>query len=640
MSLLERIKNLRNRGRTPKDEEEEEDDRPDPGFQDAYTRRAIVASLWIGIALTLPLWWKTTTITRLPLPEAEVTRWAERGACPVRIPTQLRLHLPRDALPPSYPHYDERSTPATLYHSQADYFDTLRQHVVRDLDEASGRHSAQGEDDSCLDWTITFNTPGQEKQDRLEGYGYDVTFTDDPHSPSLSSLALALPPTELSTSPPALAAHLASQLRTHFHLPLHTLPLTDTRAIQYTRPLRLVFSLLNEDAARGGAVSGWDLAGALRGSELGRLVDALKGVHEVVVESQVLWFAPLAFRPTKVDEPRAGCASPSPSLEDDAEVKMVGACAANETSFLVEWEDLKVFVNAAAWSLTSAVSSLRPTLTSGPLQTSNASTIPTLVEEEEKTLHLLLYLPAADQRPLRVRDPETGRASAAHAWMVPQWGGVVLLNLPEDEEAKPGEVGPPLLAEDLEEPIRLWTSQLRTLVGLGPASDSSTGARVESDMLAIRRIVESARDAVATLQSTIRLVQKISNLGVGTEVKGDVLAALELLAQLETTLALSPSSDPLSPNPYPTSPHSSTSAHPQLQQALSLASLASTLASRAFFHPSMLGLLYFPEEHKYAVYTPLFGPVAVPLLIALLREVKGWRKGRRRKAAAKGKKLQ
>ena len=55
-----------------------------------------------------------------------------------------------------------------------------------------------------------------------------------------------------------------------------------------------------------------------------------------------------------------------------------------------------------------------------------------------------------------------------------------------------------------------------------------------------------------------------------------------------------------------------------------------TLASRAFFNPGMLALLYFPAEHKYAVYTPLFAPVTVPLLVTLLREVSAWRKNRNR----------
>lgn len=59
---------------------------------------------------------------------------------------------------------------------------------------------------------------------------------------------------------------------------------------------------------------------------------------------------------------------------------------------------------------------------------------------------------------------------------------------------------------------------------------------------------------------------------------------------------------------------------------------ALALASRAFFNPGMLALLYFPAEHKYAVYTPLFASVAVPLLAAVGREVIAWRRTRRQKA--------
>lgn len=29
----------------------------------------------------------------------------------------------------------------------------------------------------------------------------------------------------------------------------------------------------------------------------------------------------------------------------------------------------------------------------------------------------------------------------------------------------------------------------------------------------------------------------------------------------------------------------------------------------ASFHHEMLAMLYFPDEHKWAVYTPLFGPI-------------------------------
>lgn len=48
---------------------------------------------------------------------------------------------------------------------------------------------------------------------------------------------------------------------------------------------------------------------------------------------------------------------------------------------------------------------------------------------------------------------------------------------------------------------------------------------------------------------------------------------------------------------------------------------ALTLAEKAFFDPSMVPLMYFPDEHKYAVYMPFFVPAAVPLLSAIYREL-------------------
>lgn len=46
-------------------------------------------------------------------------------------------------------------------------------------------------------------------------------------------------------------------------------------------------------------------------------------------------------------------------------------------------------------------------------------------------------------------------------------------------------------------------------------------------------------------------------------------------------------------------------------------------AEKAFFDDKMVSMLYFPDEHKYAIYTPLFGPLALPLVMALLKELQG-----------------
>jgi phosphatidylinositol glycan class S len=56
--------------------------------------------------------------------------------------------------------------------------------------------------------------------------------------------------------------------------------------------------------------------------------------------------------------------------------------------------------------------------------------------------------------------------------------------------------------------------------------------------------------------------------------------------------------------------------------------IAEVEAERCFFEKSMVGQVYFPDEHKVAVYLPLLGPVGVPLIMGVVKEVKAWRKRR------------
>jgi phosphatidylinositol glycan class S len=58
------------------------------------------------------------------------------------------------------------------------------------------------------------------------------------------------------------------------------------------------------------------------------------------------------------------------------------------------------------------------------------------------------------------------------------------------------------------------------------------------------------------------------------------------------------------------------------------ATRAAELAEAAFFDHTMVAQLYFPNEHKFAVYMPLFVPIAVPIILALLRELRGIKKKR------------
>jgi GPI-anchor transamidase subunit S len=115
------------------------------------------------------------------------------------------------------------------------------------------------------------------------------------------------------------------------------------RVVQYAPRYRLAFTLLNEDAASGQAIHGWDIQDAIA-RELCNSVNIvphlylifvenlfpnllkLSILHNFTIESQVQFHAPLAFKPT-------------PISTDDGD------------AYGLTPEDLTVFINSAEWTL-------------------------------------------------------------------------------------------------------------------------------------------------------------------------------------------------------------------------------------------------------------------------------------------------
>lgn len=64
------------------------------------------------------------------------------------------------------------------------------------------------------------------------------------------------------------------------------------------------------------------------------------------------------------------------------------------------------------------------------------------------------------------------------------------------------------------------------------------------------------------------------------------------------------------------------------REGLKNAWIAEEEAEKCFFEKSMVGQVYFPDEHKLAVYLPLLGPVGVPLIMGVIKELKSWKKRR------------
>lgn len=192
----------------------------------------------------------------------------------------------------------------------------------------------------------------------------------------------------------------------------------------------------------------------------------------------------------------------------------------------------------------------------------------------------------------------------SNAFILPQWGGIVVHNFPSDTTSHLH-----MTSDHLESIFSAFRLQLSSLLGApelpkGVVSlDSAPISQWQMDSLLRQRSLENVVSTTETLHSIIKLVDQIENMPVKEDVKGDVQDALD---SLELTYESSDSAN----------------------SALEHSSRALTLSSRAFFNPGMLALLYFPPEHTYAIYAPLFAPVSLPLMAPVVREFIAWRRAK------------
>jgi len=125
------------------------------------------------------------------------------------------------------------------------------------------------------------------------------------------------------------------------------------------------------------------------------------------------------------------------------------------------------------------------------------------------------------------------------AFIVPQWGGVIAFNQ-----------GHPYAPQNGRDIFSIFRSQLLTLLGVPSLptgvelAKQKTGEGVQFpplsewqiDALLRRRMRENVEGASQTLRSIVSLVEKLENMPVGMDVKGDVLRAL---GELESVRFLS-----------------------------------------------------------------------------------------------------
>ncbi|XP_066601414.1 GPI transamidase component PIG-S-like isoform X2 [Prorops nasuta] len=221
-------------------------------------------------------------------------------------------------------------------------------------------------------------------------------------------------------------------------------------------------------------------------------------------------------------------------------------------------------------------------------------------------INLVVYMVPCDSAPLHIYK-KTGHRSRTdnnvEAFLSPRWGGVVLTNPPIEACAKSNISLPITVVPEETTIVGTFVAQLRLLLGI-PDLEPIYGVTAvplvdlkprewEVDALLRIRTVEQLTSAKLTLQSLAQLLKEISNIVitevVGKRIKNALRSVQESAKSLERG---------------------------NLLEGFLHSKEAFTMAEAAFSDPSLLALLYFPEDQKYAVYIPLFLPAMIPVLLS------------------------
>ncbi|XP_054611812.1 GPI transamidase component PIG-S isoform X2 [Dunckerocampus dactyliophorus] len=232
-------------------------------------------------------------------------------------------------------------------------------------------------------------------------------------------------------------------------------------------------------------------------------------------------------------------------------------------------------------------------------------------------LNFLLYVPDAQHSPLHILDGKK-REVTSNAFHSPRWGGIMVYNV--DRFYGTQTTFPVDIDINMAKVMGVFLAQLRLLLGVQP-STSPKGFLVsppgsagltdwELDRLMWSRSVENIATATTAITSLQQLLDQISTIVINDNIAQLVSSAVSSLQLAMAELEAG-----------------------NLGFALQYSKEAMLASERAFFDPSLLHLLYFPDDQKFAIYIPLFLPICLPILMSLLRIISEVKQKRRDKQA-------
>ena len=221
-------------------------------------------------------------------------------------------------------------------------------------------------------------------------------------------------------------------------------------------------------------------------------------------------------------------------------------------------------------------------------------------------LNFVVYIPPMQSIPLFIRTKK-GDPLTEKAFHSPRWGGVYFYNTAMNKSEVSSKTLPIEIIVPPSEIMPTFINQFRELFGLGkhnyhsmfPLNTQPTLASWERMKLCLARTLWQIRIAKSTLISLSELLDKIGSIVIKDDIKDLVEASLAALTEATHLLRLG-----------------------KIEEAFHKSRVAFEKSDKAFFDASLLELLYFPEDQKYAIYVPLFLPVSLPILISFFKAIK------------------
>ncbi|KAF9203540.1 hypothetical protein BGZ49_006295 [Haplosporangium sp. Z 27] len=553
------------------------------------SRRLILLSVWVVVLLGLPLWWKTTRVYRAELPYEDIEQWNDWKTCQPTFPITINLHL---------------SGSSTLKQIDTGIKNTIEKRV-QELSPSNAKvklpvqfivdQSWKGLKEGDISGTSVYGQIYSQAISlattsilmKAEG---SIILIDQPSTtPGTYDLYVSVGHTTSATIKTQRQGFVQVKSWDEAHIVDTVTEIvkaifgTEEKAIQH---LFKASEKVKDQLKAVKYAPGYQLTFSLFSG------DASNGVREWKIQEAInVYLTPFLKSMSIISS-----FTVESQVQHYASLTFAPQLDSDLNEYYLTPDSLPNFINAAEWSLASTVTSLT-------------------------SLNFLTYIPKPSESPLVIKSGPSSPRSNTNSFLIPRWGGIAILNRDNNTIISPQVI----TEKELEPLMKVFLTQLRDLMGLTDLSAARTPFPIifhkasneaptawELDNLLRRRATENLVDSLATLTSLARLVEDTPNMVVLDHIHKDVVDALKDIEQ---------SCQRLSAQQYVT--------------ALAASRDALVKSETAFFDPTMVSMLYFPDEHKYAIYMPLFVPISVPLVMAVLREVKKKRESKKASAEEK-----